>query len=173
MNIDKGIELRKKGKLIESNSFFIELAKKYPKDAIVQYQCAWSFDVLEKETEAIDYYEKAIELGLPDNDLKEAILGLGSTYRSIGEYEKSKQTFEKGISLFNDNSLKVFYAMTLYNNGELSKSMDILLNIIADTTNDETILAYKKAIKFYSGKLDEVNITRNMRLLLRLHTNCL
>ncbi len=156
MNINKGVELRKEGKLIESNNFFIKLAIEYPNDAIVQYQCAWSFDVLEKETEAIYYYEKAIELGLQDNDLKEALLGLGSTYRSIGEYEKSKQTFEKGISLFNDNSLKVFYAMTLYNYGEYSRSMDLLLNIIANTTQDKSILTYKKAIKFYSGRLDEV-----------------
>ena len=156
MNIKKGIELRNEGKLTESNQFFIKLANEYPRDATIQYQCAWSFDVLEKENEAIHYYEKAIELGLPDHDLKEALLGLGSTYRSIGEYAKSKQILEKGISRFNDNSLKVFYAMALYNNGEHSKSMEILLNIIASTTRDSSILAYTKAIEFYSERLDEV-----------------
>ncbi len=156
MNIDKGVKLRKAGKFKESNLFFKNLAIENPDDAVVQYQCAWSFDLLEKETEAINHYERAIALGLPEEDLREALLGLGSTYRSIGEYERSKQIFEKGISLFDDNSLKVFYAMTLYNSGDHAQSMEILLNIIADTAKDESIQAYKKAIKFYSGRLNEV-----------------
>ncbi len=114
------------------------------------------FDVLEKEVEAIAYYEKAIALGLPDEDLKEAYLGLASTYRTIGDYEKSKETFMSAMEKFDDKSLEVFYAMTLYNLEEHANSMEILLKIIADTSNDKSISAYSRAINFYADKLDKV-----------------
>lgn len=45
--------------------------------------------------------------------------------------------------------------MTLYNLGEFSKAMEILLNSLIVTTKDEGIQKYSKAIKFYSDKLDQ------------------
>jgi len=156
MNLDKAVKLRGEGQLEESNRMLINLVNENPDDAIINYQCAWSFDVLEKETDAIAYYEKAIRLGLPDENLKDAYLGLGSTYRTIGEYEKSKKTFELAINQFDDNSLKVFYAMTLYNLGNHSESMNILLKLLAETSNDNTIKEYSRAIRFYSDKLDQI-----------------
>lgn len=156
MTLEKAIKLRSEGKLEESNEILLKLVSENPDDAMINYQCAWSFDVLEKETEAIEYYEKAIALGLPEEDLKEAYLGLGSTYRTIGEYEKSKRTFELAMKKFNDKSLKVFYAMTLYNLENHSESMNILLKLLAETSNDNTIKDYSRAIEFYSDKLDRV-----------------
>lgn len=156
MRVEEAIKLRSLGKLIESNELLKSLVREYPDDAIVNYQCAWSYDVLELEKEAIPYYEKSIALGLPDEDLKEAYLGLGSTYRVIGNYEKSKCIFEEAISKFDDNSLKVFYAMTLYNLKTHSQSMDILLKLLATTSEDQSIKRYSKAINYYSSNLDHV-----------------
>jgi tetratricopeptide (TPR) repeat protein len=154
-SLEEAILLRKKGKFVESNKMILELLKQNPDDAQLNYQCAWSFDIMEEETKAVSYYEKAIELGLPKQDKKEAYLGLGSTYRCIGEYDKAIELFEKAILEFNDNSLKVFYAMALYNKLEYAKSMEILLKIIAGTSKDASIETYKKAIEFYSDKLDK------------------
>lgn len=156
MMIEEAVKLRQEGKLIESNEMLLKLVRQFPEDASINYQCAWSFDILEKEVEAIKYYEKAIDLGLADDDLKEAYLGLGSTYRTIGEYEKSRETFINAIAKFDDNSLKVFYAMTLYNLEEHSNSMEILLKIIAETSTDANIGGYSRAIEFYSDKLDRI-----------------
>ncbi len=156
MNLDKAVKLRSEGKLEESNKMLINLVNENPDDAIINYQCAWSYDVLEKETDAIAYYENAIRLGLPDEVLKEAYLGLGSTYRTIGEYEKSKKTLELAMNKFKDNSLKVFYAMTLYNLENYSESMNILLKLLAETSKDNTIKGYSRAIEFYSDKLDQI-----------------
>ena len=58
--IKKAVELRNQGKLEESNEVMKDLVKEYPENAEVNYQCAWSFDVLSLEKEAIPYYEKAI-----------------------------------------------------------------------------------------------------------------
>nr|WP_078547857.1 tetratricopeptide repeat protein [Litchfieldia alkalitelluris] len=154
--LDKAIDLRKSGNHEESNELLIKMVKKYPKNASINYQCAWSFDLIGEESKAVQFYENAIKLGLPSNELEGALLGLGSTYRTLGEYEKSKSTFKKGIELFpNNRAIQTFFAMTLYNLNEHSKAMELLLNCLVDTTTDENILSYKKAIDFYSNKLDQ------------------
>ncbi|WFD08690.1 tetratricopeptide repeat protein [Tepidibacter hydrothermalis] len=155
--LEEAIELRKEGKLKESNEILINLAKDYPDNSVVNYQCAWSFDVLGLEKEAVPYYEKAISIGLSEKDLQGAFLGLGSTYRTLGQYQKSKEVFEKGLNKFTeDRAMKVFYAMTLYNLNEHSKAMEILLTNLAQTSSDKNIKTYKRAIEFYSDRLDEI-----------------
>ncbi|AWB45257.1 hypothetical protein DCC85_14160 [Paenibacillus sp. CAA11] len=153
----KAIELRINGNLKESNELLITMVKESPNDAYINYQCAWSFDVLGEEMKAVPFYENAINLGLDGKDLEGALLGLGSTYRTLGEYEKSKSTFSKGMELFPGNkAIQVFYSMTLYNLKEHNSAMKLLLNCLIDTTTDKEILSYKKAISFYSDKLDEI-----------------
>ncbi|WP_406242544.1 tetratricopeptide repeat protein [Tissierella carlieri] len=155
--LETAIRLREERKLKESNEILINLVKEYPNDAMVNYQCAWSFDVLGLEINAVPYYEKAILIGLDDEDLQSAFLGLGSTYRTLGQYEKSKEVFEKALFKFPENrAIKVFYAMTLYNLKEHSKAMEILLCDLTQTSLDGNIKKYKKAIEFYSDKLDRI-----------------
>lgn len=157
IQLNKALEFRKQGRHKESNELLMKLVQEYPDDAYINYQCAWSLDLLGEESQAVFFYEKAIELGLPPSELEGAILGLGSTYRTLGEYEKSKSVFLKGIEAFPENrAIQTFYAMTLYNLNEHSKAMEVLLNCLIETTSDEEILKYEKAIRFYADKLDEV-----------------
>ncbi|MGG3197619.1 tetratricopeptide repeat protein [Priestia aryabhattai] len=154
--LDKALALRKNGNHKESNELLSELVKEFPDDALYNYQCAWSFDVLGEEEKAVPFYENAIKIGLPSKDMEGAIVGLGSTYRALGEYEKSKDIFVKGTELFPDNHvIKVFYSMTLYNLKEHSKAMELILKCLINTTNDNEILSYKRALNFYSDKLDQ------------------
>ncbi|RBN40495.1 hypothetical protein DMN50_14875, partial [Priestia megaterium] len=109
--LGKALALRKNGNHKESNELLSELVKEFPDDALYNYQCAWSFDILGEEEKAVPFYENAIKIGLPSKDMEGAVLGLGSTYRALGEYEKSKETFLKGMELFPDNHvIKVFYS---------------------------------------------------------------
>ena len=154
--LDRAIEMRTKGEQKESNELLIKLAKEFPDDAVINYQCAWSFDVLGAESKAVPYYENAIKIGLSGKDLEGAIVGLGSTYRTLGQYEKSSDIFEMGMGLYpNNEAIKVFYSLTLYNLREHGRAMELLLNSLIATTKDEDILSYKKAIGFYSDKLDQ------------------
>ncbi|TQR20616.1 tetratricopeptide repeat protein [Psychrobacillus vulpis] len=155
--LQQAIIWRKEGKLKESNTLLLQIVSQHPNDAFIQYHCAWSFDVLGEESKAVPYYEKAIELGLPENEMEGALLGLGSTYRVLGDYEKSKKVFLHAIKLFpENNALQVFYAMTLYNLKEHDTAMELLLKCLSHTTNDKEILSYQKAIDFYADKLDEI-----------------
>ena len=62
--LDWAIKLRNEGKQKESNELLVKLVKVYPKDAFINYQCAWSFDVLGEESQAVPFYEMAIQLDL-------------------------------------------------------------------------------------------------------------
>ncbi|PYZ94701.1 hypothetical protein CR194_03990 [Salipaludibacillus keqinensis] len=154
---NRAMDLRKRGNLKASNEIFVSLVKESPNDPYMNYQCAWSFDTLGEEAQAVPFYERSIKLGLAGKDLEGAMLGLGSTYRTLGEYEKSKDILKKAVEVFPGNkAIQVFYSMTLYNLSEHQAAMEILLNCLTDTTDNREIKSYKKAIDFYSDKLDEV-----------------
>jgi tetratricopeptide (TPR) repeat protein len=151
------IKLRESENHEEARLLLLELHSEFPEDPQVSYQCAWIHDLLGLEREAIPFYEKAIQNGLSGDDLKSALLGMGSTYRCIGEYRKSLETFQHALTLFPySHELKVFLAMTYYNIHEHSKAMELLLQSLADTSHDEGILRYQRAIRFYSDKLNQI-----------------
>ena len=157
MNIETGIKMRESGNAEQALVFFKQLLETDQMNPDIYYQIAWCLDVLEHEKEAIGYYEKAIETGINSKDLIDVYLGLGSTYRTIGEYKKSLDLFNLAIERFPDNNeYRVFRAMANYNLGNYDESMKELLEIIAETTSDENIQQYSKAIVFYSDKLDKL-----------------
>ena len=150
------IHLREAEKHEEARELLLELHTEFPQDPQVNYQCAWIHDFLGLEREAIPFYEKAIQMELDGDDLKSARLGLGSTYRCIGEYQKSIDTLQQARTLFPDShEFNVFLGMAYYNTGEYSKAMELLLNSLANTSSDKGILRYQRAIRFYSNHLDQ------------------
>lgn len=154
--LTSAIQLRKQEKHEEARAMLLQLFSEYPEDAQVNLQCAWIHDALGLEHEAIRFYEKAVSVGLRGDDLQNALLGMGSTYRCLGEYQKSKDAFKKALSHFPDNrEFKVFLAMTLYNLKEYNTAMELLLTTLLDTTKDEGIRSYERALRFYSDKLDQ------------------
>lgn len=150
------IELRQTEKYEEARAALLQLHAEFPKDARVNLHCAWIHDLLGLERDALPFYEQAVAGDLNETDLKDALLGMGSTYRAIGEYQKAKDTFEKALGHFpHHNEFKVFLALTLYNLKEYTQAMELLLTSLLDTTGDDGILAYERALRFYADKLDE------------------
>ncbi len=153
----KAIRLRESGQLEEAKIILFHLVKQEPHNPSIWYQIAWVHDVMELEREAVPFYLKSIELGLLGEERQGALLGLGSTYRTLGMYEESRHVFEEAIKDFPERrEFQVFYAMVLYNLKEYDKAMEILLKHLSETSEDEGIRSYKKAIFFYSDKLDQL-----------------
>lgn len=154
--LEKIIQLRKENKPEQALIILAELLKSSPNDPAFNYQMAWTCDFMGKGSEAIPFYEKAIANGLSGEDRKGALLGLGSTYRCLGEYQKSLKVFDQAIAEFSeDRSLKVFRALTLHNLGKPETAIEQLLIQLLDTTGDVSIKTYDKALRFYSDKLSE------------------
>lgn len=136
----------------------IELSTLYPDNAKILYECAGVHDMLGHEKEAVPFYEQAISSdALSTEDLRGAYLGLGSTYRCIGEYEKSIALLTKAISLFpEDHSLKVFLAFAKYNGKDFEGAIQLLLDSLVETSSSQHIQKYSRAIRFYRDRLDQV-----------------
>ncbi|WP_211748276.1 tetratricopeptide repeat protein [Paenibacillus sp. Marseille-Q4541] len=126
--------------------------------AQLNYQLAWTYDTLGLEKEAVPYYEAALTgTGeLSKEDRAGVFLGLGSTYRTLGQYENSEKIFEIAMQEFPEKrEFQVFMAMVQYNLKEYKKAMKLLLEEIAEHSSNEGVQKYKRAIAFYSDKLDE------------------
>lgn len=149
------ISLRESGDPAAALQLLEGLHRESPDDARVNLQCAWAHDSMGSEREAVPFYERALELGLSGNDLRHALLGLGSTHRSLGNYEKALSTLSRGVDEFpDDHGLKVFQAMALYNVDRAKEACELLLRLLSETTSDPAILAYGRAIDLYAGDLD-------------------
>nr|WP_313639035.1 tetratricopeptide repeat protein [Paenibacillus sp.] len=151
------VALRNEGKAEEARMILLELYEQNANDAELLYQLAWTHDVLGLEREAVPFYEKSLALGLPSEQRVGALLGLGSAYRTLGEYDYSKAILEQAVREYPENKeFPVFLAMTMHNLGDHSLAMGMLLKLLAETSSDEGIRSYSKAISYYSDKLEQV-----------------
>jgi tetratricopeptide (TPR) repeat protein len=152
----KAIQLRESGRDEEARTILLGLFRESPTDPVVNYQCGWIHDKLGLEKEAVPFYVTAIEGGLPDADLRGALLGLGSTYRALGQYELAAQTLERGDREFPEApEFKVFLAMAFYNLGRHHDAVRLLLRTVAETGQAGGIERLREPILFYSEHLDE------------------
>lgn len=151
--LQRAVTLREAGDL----EGILALCSEHPDDPEVLYQCAWTHDKLGRESEAVQYYEWAIEQGLEGEELRGAYVGLGSTYRCLGRYHDSLELLSRASEQFpDDRALKVFSALAYYNLGRSERAMEILLTQLLETTGDERILAYGRALHYYADKLDKI-----------------
>lgn len=153
--LTEAISVRESGRLEDARTLLMELYRERPDDAQVNLHCAWIHDELGLEREAVPFYERALELGLDGDDLRHALLGLGSTYRALGVYDRALETLTRGVETFpKDGGMKVFHAMALYNSGRAKEACELLLGLLADTSGDPAIGAYRPAIEIYAADLD-------------------
>lgn len=153
--LDHAVALRQGDRDEEARALLLQLHAERPDDAQVNLQSAWIHDKLGLEREAVRYYEAALENGLEDEFLHDALLGLGSTYRAIGDFDAALDTLTRGVSEFPaDNGLRVFRAMALYNTGDAKQACETLLTVITETSGDQAVTRYRAAISEYAADLD-------------------
>lgn len=159
----EAIQLREEGRakqdtviLEKARTMLKELSVSYPDDAEITYQNAVACDNLGLEQESIPLYNRALAQGLSGADLERALLGMGSTYRLLGEYQKALETLRRGVREFPDNrALQAFLAMALYNTQHYKEAMELLFSNLLETTSDEKLLYFKRGLSYYAEHLDE------------------
>ena len=148
--------LRESGQDEDARALLLDLAQRYPDNGSIQYQTASIHDSLGYEREAVPFYERALELELTNLERSGAMLGLGSTWRTLGEYERASTILREASELFPEmRCFDVFLAMSLYNLERHQEAMERLLLVITDTSDDDSIRVYERAIRYYAGRLDE------------------
>ncbi|WP_414931279.1 tetratricopeptide repeat protein [Vibrio europaeus] len=155
--INKAIELRENGQHVESRALLSSLLNNESYAGLAHLQIAWSLDNEGKEQDAIHHYLKSLSHDLSQIDRFDALFGLASTYRSLGQYSEALAFFEKTIFEYpNRLEVKPFYAMCLYNLGRNKEAVSLLLEVLVSTTESDEIKKYRRAISLYSRDLDRV-----------------
>ncbi|KXU36482.1 hypothetical protein AXK12_03190 [Cephaloticoccus capnophilus] len=142
------------GRVHELLAALSDLDARYPNIAEINYQLAWTYEVLDRETEAVPLYEKAIALGLPENELCGALLGLGNTLRLIGKTARAVEVLRSASAQFPDNKeLDAFLALALHAAGEPTEALRTLIDILCETSEDTGITAYQRALRHHASRL--------------------
>lgn len=153
-DIERAIVLRGEGQHTEALAILLDLYNASPDDAKVNYELASTYDHQGVEDEAIGFYEHAIQCGLAGEDLRGALLGLGSSYRCVEQFGDAARVLHKGAAEFPDaHEFDVFLALTKYNMGDHAEAMRLLLTHIAEHTSDEATKKFQRAIGYYAEHL--------------------
>ncbi|WP_253766830.1 tetratricopeptide repeat protein [Goodfellowiella coeruleoviolacea] len=150
------IAARQAGDPERARDLVLRLVERAPDDVHVAYQAAWVHDLLGLEADAVPHYVRALARpGLPAEDRRGALLGLGSTYRTLGRYPEAVATLEQGVAEFPEHRpLRVFLAMAQHNAGRSKQAVESLLTLLVETTSDPEIAGYQQAIARYAEDLD-------------------
>lgn len=150
-------QLKTQGRYQEATALAQRQLAAEPEAAMLHFQLACLYDVQGLEQQAIPCYLAALARDLPPTQRREAWLGLGSTYRALGEYPASLRAFDDGLTEFPQaNELMLFRAMALYNLGENKRAVADLLLLLADTSSDPDIRGYQRAIRHYAADLNVI-----------------
>ena len=131
----------------EAECVLLGLLEERPEDARANYLMASLCDQRDQELRAVPFYRRALAAPeeLPAGDLAGAYLGLGSTYRVLGEYEDSRRVLREGLERFPaDRALST--SLALYNLGEHRDATSTLLKNLVETTGDPGIRPYGRAL---------------------------
>lgn len=155
--LEKAKQLRQDDHLEESNEELLVLLDEYPDDPQVLFEVGGSFDLLGSANEAIPYYRSAIDNGLSGADLQECFICFGICQRAVGDFEEALETLQEASEHFKeDNGIKAFLALALYSNENSSEAIQLLLEILIETSADQNIKTYSDTLDFYKDNLDEV-----------------
>ena len=150
--LSAAIELREAGLLEEARLMLLVLHSESPADAQISLQCAWTHDVMGLEREALPFYQEAIEQGLEGTDLREALHGLGSTLRAIGEHQRAIEVLARGAREFPESrEFGPFLAMAYADAGDCRRAVGMLLQDLAETSADPDIVRYRRALLEYAA----------------------
>jgi tetratricopeptide (TPR) repeat protein len=157
MSLARARQLRANDRHAEAKGLLVALVAQNPDDAELQYEAACVHDFLGEEASAIAYYRAALLGPLSEENLRGAYLGLGSTYRALGRYAEAEATLRLGLERFpHANEMKVFLAMTLHNLGQSKAAVECLLTVLAETSSDRDIQAYRTAIDSYAQDIERI-----------------
>ncbi|SDH91387.1 Tetratrico peptide repeat-containing protein [Vibrio xiamenensis] len=153
--IDNAVALRKSGNHIASIALLEPLLAHDAYRAQASLHIAWNHDQQSQEQQAVQHYQAALEGPLLPSDRFDALFGLASTLRSLGDYQQARHYFELTLQEFPEHlEVKPFYAMCLYNLGDSKSALALLLELLVSTTDNAAIQDYQRAIRLYAADLD-------------------
>jgi len=117
-----------------------------------RYDEACAHDRAGREAEAILCYEEALSLGLPDVRRRQALLGLGSSYRNVLRHVDAIALLRDAVAEYPDDAaLQVFLALALWSGSREREAMQALARVTLESAD---LRGHGRAAQHYFNHLD-------------------
>jgi tetratricopeptide (TPR) repeat protein len=122
-------------------------------EARTEYERACACDRNGLEQEAIPHYEAALRLGLDDDLLPGALLGLGSSLRNVGRADDAVAVLADACRFPDDAALALFRALALASAGRCQQALGETIRLAAARIDAPEVRRYRRALDAYADEL--------------------
>jgi tetratricopeptide (TPR) repeat protein len=134
--IKRGYAERDRDNMGPTIAYFERLLAEHPDHPVLVYEVAGTYDTAGEEETARGLYERALDLGLGGNELRQCLCQYGSTLRWLERYDESLAVLDRARREFPDSdAVRVFRALTLNEAGRADEAVAELMTVI--TTHAE------------------------------------
>jgi len=131
-----------------------DLDTRHPNVPEIQNQIAWTCDTLGRDEEALVAYDKAIALGLAPNEHAGALLGISACLLRLKQVERACTLLETARPQFPEQrEFEAYLALALHAAGRHAESLQILLVLLAETSDDPGIAAHQRTLRHLATTL--------------------
>lgn len=144
-------ELMASGMHEEAYSKALALTKSIPDSPHAFMAAAYASDRLGYEEESVIFYERVLELGLPDDvDQCDFFIGYGSSLRNISRENESLAILRKATIKYPEHAaLHAFLALALYSCEKYQDAMGTMLYAALLAARDDGFEGYSRALREY------------------------
>jgi tetratricopeptide (TPR) repeat protein len=143
------------GKPEDDLDALLAAARANPDDVQAVLAAGGACDRIGREHDAIGYYERARELGIPEELKQDFTIWYGSTLRNVGRLEESVTRLAEGCALYPENAtMRAFLALALHSSGHHSLAMASMLEAaLAAAARPDGFGRYARALTSYQAEL--------------------
>jgi tetratricopeptide (TPR) repeat protein len=138
-----------------------QLRRRYPRVAGVWLESALALDRQGREEQAIPFYERAIRLGLSGSSLRDALICLGSSLRTVGRAQEAVRRFQQARRRFpGDLVVELFLALGYHDTRQETDALRLTALACLRESGDRKLDPFRSVLrrKFRSlGKNGQVN----------------
>lgn len=147
-------DLNREGRSEEALAAARALVDRYPDDPRAYFEYGGALDYQGRETEAVEPYRKAQELGLSGDDLPRLYVQLGSTLRNIGKTWDAIHLLEEGRERFPDYApIRAFHALAQISADCGKEAVVELLDLVLAHGDAIALDGYERALREYTEEL--------------------
>ena len=147
--------LRRVGDHEGAHARAIILARDHPDDVNAALAAGGTCDRLGLERDAIVHYERALELGVPEDVRRDFTIWYGSTLRNVGRVEESLARLAEGTTVYSeDAAIRAFLALALHSAGHDTLALATMLEAaLVAAARPEGFRGYERALATYQTEL--------------------
>jgi len=125
-------------------------------DGVEEYEAGGAHDSAGRAHEAIPRYERALELGLPDELVPRCLLQLGSSLRNVGRLDDALALFDEAVGRFPDDvALRIFRAFALADAGREREALVDVIDVARTRIDAPEIHRYSRSLANYTRMLED------------------